>query len=561
MDFQNTLRTRWFSLSNRLRVNQINKQIAAQESFPAGKQPVVMFNASTRIYNLSQNAAFSLISSWGLRLAGFPIIHYVCQAGMQHCILGTNRQDHHQPPPCQACIAQSKRLYAHAQVRWFTYQADEQLTQVTRNLNISELSVLEYPILLPGASQPTPIPLGKLVLPALRWALRRHTLADNQETAYLMRAYIHSAYSLAQDFGSFLNQTRPAAAIIFNGIMYPEATARWVCNQRKIPVILHEVGFQPVSAFFTSGEAPAYPIPIPEAFELTQEQNKLLDGYLERRFQGNFTMAGIQFWPEMRGLDHKFLDKAAQFRQIVPIFTNVIYDTSQIHANQVFPNMFAWLDTILETIRQHPETLFIIRAHPDEMRPNSAKQSNESVRDWVEAHGVRNLPNVIFIDSQEFISSYELIQRAKFVLVYNSSIGLEATLMDKAVLCGGKARYTQYPMVFFPETIEAFARQFDEFLTGDSIEPPPEFKRNARRFLYYQLYRASLPFGDFLKAGPRKGFVGLNSFSWKQLLPENSATIRLIAHNFYDMIQKHTDQTNESNYGAPDLTFLLEEGE
>lgn len=561
MDLTNTLRSRWFSLTNRVKLKSINTQISAHESHPAGTPPVIVFNASTRIHNISQNAAFSLLASLGLRLSGYPIIHYACKAGMQHCVLGTNREDHSQPPPCEACITQSKRLYANAQVHWFKYQVDEQLAQITRNLNINELSAIEFPILLPGASQAVHIPLGKLVLPALRWALRRHNLPDNQETAYLMRAYIHSAYSVANDFSSFINKYRPAAALIFNGIMYPEATVRWVCEQRNIPVILHEVGFQPFSAFFTTGEATAYPIPIPETFELTPEKEKQLDQYLERRFQGKFTMAGIQFWPEMRGLDQKFLEKASHFRQIVPIFTNVIYDTSQIHANQVFSNMFAWLDSLLETIREHPETLFVIRAHPDEMRPDSAKQSNESVRDWVDSHGVKNLPNVVFIDSQEFISSYELIQRAKFVIVYNSSIGLEAALMGSAVLCGGKARYTQYPMVFFPETPTEYTLKLQELLAADTIEIPPAFSRNARRFLYYQLYQASIPFSDFLTAGPRKGFVGFRKFSWKNLLPENSKTMHLLAQEFEKITQRQADETVEENLEKAVYTFLLEEGE
>ncbi|HSQ27505.1 MAG TPA: hypothetical protein VLM80_10320 [Anaerolineales bacterium] len=561
MDFKNTLRTRWFSLKNQVRLNRVSKHVAAQETFPAGKQPVVVFNASTRIHNISQNAAFSLLTSWGLRLAGIPIIHYTCQAGMQHCVLGTNRQDYRQPPPCQACIAQSKRLFANAKTHWFTFQADEQLASITRNLNVSQLSTFEYSILLPGSSQPTQIPIGKLALPALRWALRRHTLPDDQETAYLMRAYIHSAYSIAKDFALFANQVRPAAALIFNGIMYPEATVRWVCDQRGIPVILHEVGFQPFSAFFTTGEATAYPIPIPESFELNPQQNTRLDLYLEQRFQGKFSMAGIQFWPEMHSLDQEFLEKASKFRQVVPIFTNVIYDTSQMHANQVFSNMFAWLDTLLEAIREHPETLFVIRAHPDEMRPDSAKQSNESVRDWVDHHGVRNLPNVVFIDSQEFISSYELIQRAKFVIVYNSSIGLEAALMGAAVLCGGKARYTQYPMVFFPETPTEYTKKLQDFLAIDSIQIPPEFIRNARRFLYYQLYRASLPFSDFLSTGSRKGFVGLKHFSWKDLLPENAPTIKLLANGVQHTIESYLDDLSVYPDSKQAFTFLLEESE
>jgi len=257
--------------------------------------------------------------------------------------------------------------------------------------------------------------------------------------------------------------------------MYPEAAAFWVARQRGIRVVTQEVGFQPFSAFFTEGEATAYPILIPDNFELNKEQNAQLDAYLEKRFRGKFSMAGIQFWPQMKGLDDDFVKRAASYKQIVPVFTNVIYDTSQVHANTIFNHMFTWLDHILEIIHSHPDTLFVIRAHPDEMRPGTAKQSRESVHDWVYSQGVNKLSNVVYIDSQEYISSYELIQRSKFLMVYNSSIGLEAALMGKPVLCAGKARYTQYPTVYLPGNVSEFHSLTEDLLKKDQIDPPVEF--------------------------------------------------------------------------------------
>lgn len=525
------LRTRWSGWRNQLRITQLSRQIAthSRQSQPAPNpelSPVIFFIASARLGGLSQNAAFSLFTSAGLRLAGVPVRFFVCQAGMSPCVLGTNRQDYTTPPPCKTCIRQSRHIYAGANenVHWFEYHPDAALASALQKLSVEELTNFEYRL----AALERPMPLGKLVLPAIRWALRLHTLPDDEDTRYLLRRYILSAYNVAVEFSALLEQLKPSTAVIFNGIMYPEAAARWVAQQRGLRVITHEVGFQRYSAFFSDGDATAYPIPIPDDFELTPEQNARLDAYLEKRFQGNFSMAGIRFWPEMRGLDEAFLQKAGQFRQIVPIFTNVVYDTSQVHANQVFPHMFAWLETVLQVVRAHPETLFVIRAHPDEMRPGTAKLSRESVRDWVAHNAVDRLPNVIFIDSQEYLSSYELIQRSKFVIVYNSSIGLEAALMGKPVVCGGKARYTQYPIVVFPDSPQAYAEQLAAFLEAKTIEVPPEFQQNARRFLYFQLYRASLSFENYLEEGHRKGYVQLRDFPWQALLPENSTAIQTI---------------------------------
>jgi hypothetical protein len=324
-----------------------------------------------------------------------------------------------------------------------------------------------------------------------------------------------------------VQEAHPRAVIVFNGMFFPEAAARYVSQKHGIRVITHEVGMRPFTAFFTEGEATAYPIHIDPAFQLSEEMDQKLDQYLSQRFQGNFSMAGVRFWPEIKGLSPEFLEKASHFNQIVPVFTNVIFDTSQVHANTLFPDMFVWLDSVLETIKAHPETLFVIRAHPDEHR--EGKESRESVRDWVVDHHVAELRNVIFVDSQEYISSYELIQRAHFVMVYNSTIGLEAALMGKAVLAGGKARFTQLKTAYSPDSVDSYDRLMQKLLSSETIAVPDEFRVNARRFLYYQLYRSSLPFDEFLKEdGVWKGYVILKDFPIASLLPENSPTIKTL---------------------------------
>lgn len=376
------------------------------------------------------------------------------------------------------------------------------------------------------------MPLGSLCLPGLRWILRIHHLNDDEPTRYLLREYILSAWNIAQKFSRFLDETKPRAVVVFNGQFYPEATARYVAQQRGLRVITHEVGLQPATAYFTDGEATAYPIHIPDEFELNEEQNARLDAYLAKRFQGDFTMAGIKFWSGMKGLDEAFLQKAAGFKQIVPVFTNVIFDTSQPHANTVFEDMFDWLDMVLDVIREQRDTLFILRAHPDELRLR--KSSRETVEGWVASRGVDKEPNVVFVSPRETLSSYELIQRSKFVMVYNSTIGLEASILGAAVLCAGKARFTQYPTVFFPQTADEVRRKMKEFLGAEKIEVPADFQRNARRFLYYQLFRTSLPFGDFLEPSVRTTQTRLKPFPLEQLLPENSKSIEAIFDGLLD---------------------------
>jgi hypothetical protein len=487
------------------RVEALLRRVPSEEG-PAG--PVLFFNASTRINRPSLNAAYSLLASWSVRAGGTPARYVVCHRGLDTCVLGTSREDYAAAPPCRACLRLSRDLFP---------------LDLVLPIGIDEPAASAAEAGLAGLSMAAleswsfeGLPLGKLCLPGLRWALRRYHLPDDEPTRGLLRRYLRSAASLARVFGRILEEQRPRALVVFNGIMYPEAVTRELAMRRGIPVVTHEVGLRPFSAFFSHGQATFREVELPEGRELTEEENRRLDEYLSERFKGKFTMAGIRFWPAMEALPRDLLERIGRHKQMAVIFTNVIFDTSQVHANVIYPDMFAWLDELREVAAAHADTFFIFRAHPDEDRPG--KESRESVSGWAEDRGISALPNAAFYGPADPLSSYELIRRAKLVLVYNSSIGLEASIAGAPVLCAGRARYTQLPTVLFPATQGEYRARLRELLLAPSIEVPPESVRNARRFLDFELYHASLDLSCFLEPYPyHPGMVRLRAFDPESL--------------------------------------------
>lgn len=513
---KNAIHQRWMHRLGSQRWKNLSHQVASLK-VDDHQQPVIFFNASTRLGGVSQNAAYSRLTSMGLRAQGIPVIHFVCHSGIQRCTLGSNRDNFDQTPPCSQCIKQSEALFSGEKAWNFDYQADEKLDFALETLSVAKCSEFTW----------HDLPLGFWAVNSLRWVLRRYTLKEEKQTRAFMVSFIQSAWNIYQQFTRLVEESKPQAVVVFNGMFFPEAAARQVCLEQGIRVVTHEVGIQPMSAFFTAGEATAYPMHIADDFQLTEEMNTRLDDYLSNRFSGNFTMAGIKFWPQMQQLDPQLAGRIALYKKIVPIFSNVIFDTSQVHANTLFNDMFQWLETIYQNILNHPEVFFILRAHPDESR--KGKESRESVADWVKNRGMMRLPNLIFIDSNQFVSSYELIRRSHFVMNYNSTIGLEATLLGRPVLTAGKARYTQIPTTYFPATRAEYIETFERFLKADDIEVPEDFINNSRRFLYAQLFQTSLPFGEFLTDdGVWKGYVTLKDFEVQDLLPDHSETMNIL---------------------------------
>jgi len=513
-----TLHRRLKRASELFAITRMARQVANHAPGDQGRLPVLFFNASTRLSGLSQNAAFSLLASWAVRLAGVRVVHFICWGGMSHCVLGTDQDDPEQAMPCKMCTRQSRVNTTKAVLHTFTYQQDDELAAILQPLSLDELLRYEQPVSDGTGS----LPLGQLVLPSLQWRLRLKTLTDDPATRTICREFMLSAWNVARKFSIVLENVKPQAAVLFNGMHFPEATAAWLCRQRGVRVITHESGFQPLSGYFVKGDVTTYPIVIPEV-DLTPEQNARLDADLQKRLQGDFSMAGIQFWGEMHSLPQELVQKAAGFRQVVAVFTNVIFDTTQLHANVIFSDMFAWLDALLEVFRNHPETLFVLRAHPDEARPG--KSSRESVAMWFERKAIV-FPNALLIPPEERVSSYELIRLSKFVLTYNSTVGLEATLMGVPALGAGKAPFVKYETIYFENDRDVYLRRLESFLSAIQLEVPAEAIKRTRRFMYYRYYRFSLPFGEFIESTAPLGYVRLKKFSWRAL--QESPTARVI---------------------------------
>lgn len=502
------------------RLGKIEAVVASNEpAYSPGASPVLFFNASTRTWGISQNAAFGLLASWGLRLSGVPVRYLVCNAGLEQCVLGTVRTRLERSPPCSLCIRLSHQMYPHRLTDPLDppHEGWDSLPRFDHVKTLDELREVEA----------EGLPLGDLCFPSLRWILRRHNIQDTKSVRDLYRRYLRAGIHLARNFEKMIRTKRPRAVVVFNGVTFPEAIVRQVALRNDIPVVTHEVGIQPFSAFFSHGEATAYPIDMGDEFSLSTEDEAILDEHLSRRFKGTFSMAGVKFWPEMYGLGEELLAKTEPFRQIAAVFTNVIFDTSQIHANTVFHNMFDWLRQIVTYTRAHPETLFVVRAHPDELR--EGKESLETVEQVLEAAGAFELDNLYFIPPKEFVSSYELIKKSKLVLVYNSSIGLEGTLLGRVVLCGGKSRYSDYPTAYFPRTPETYFQLADRFLDESDPVTPEEFIHQARRFTYYQHFLTSLDFSPFLTAHSRfPGYLHFSDFDPLDLHVDRCEELRII---------------------------------
>jgi hypothetical protein len=481
---------------------------------------VVLVNVSSRTRSITFNAAVHVLLGWALRLAGRPVRYFTCRAGLPKCVAGTVSRDPLAPPPCERCERLTDALlpaeFCRAWGRW-PEGYDEDLVRWLSELEERPLDELR-------ATTFEGLPVGQMAWTSLMWSLRLGDLSKDAAAAWALARLIVGGAQLARRFQAMLEAERPAAVVAFNGLFFPEAVAAAVARRSGVRVVTYETGFRPGSIHFSHGEATQYDVRVPEDFELSEAQERELDEHLRRRFRGDFTMAGVRFWPEMKETDERLFRTAKRFRHVVPVFTNVVFDTSQAYSNTCFRDMFDWLDATVSIARETPDTCFVVRAHPDESR--SGKESREPVGRWLKESGALDLANVAFVGPGNYLSSYRLIREAACVLLYNSSIGLEAAMLGKPTVSGGRARYHSAGAVRFPETPEAYRREVRSLLEAEEVPLDPDARQAARRYYYYVLWKACIDLSCFL--GTSNQVSKLPFADAEKLRPELSEEIRII---------------------------------
>ncbi len=480
--FLHRRRAAWHRRRTMALMERIEAEAEARASADPTAPVIAHFSVTARTETITFCGLAMQLASWGLRLGGVRVANFVCTGGQGRC-MGGHPSRLLEEPPCTGCRAISDR--------WFREGLRADFSATMRPAPDTDRPLEEVLQVQHGG-----LPLGQLILPSLQWSLRRLNLVDDAATRRLAAHYLASARALIEPFEAFLDRVKPRAVLVFNGVFYAEATVRAIALARGIPVYSYEYGHLPNTLYFSDELACEVAMRVPDDFRMTPDRDARMDRYLADRFAGGATMGSVRFFQEVRSLDPALIAKARSYRRVVSVFTNVAFDTSHINANYLFPSMIAWAETVAEEAARHPDVLFVIRAHPGEARRQ--KPTAEPVVDWLAAKGLLDANNIHVIRPDEFANSYELVGLSDLVLVYNSTVGVEALISGRPMLNAGLPKYRFEPFFRRLDDIGAYLEQ----LRADLESPPTvdaETQARARRFMYYLYFETSLDFAPFLK--------------------------------------------------------------
>jgi len=324
--------------------------------------------------------------------------------------------------------------------------------------------------------------------------LREYRIQHTPSNFRVLKDFLLSAALIEHLFLLVLEEQKPDLAILMNGKFFPERIAFELCKRKGIPVVTHERGAL-IGTITLNWNAPVIPYSCEQGWksfhsrDLTPLENKELDEYLYGRRFGKKMQ--VNFWPSIQEdvssietqLNVRFDEQPCDV-----LFTNVIWDTAVYHEDTIFPSMFDWINETIRIYSGFKGRRLFVRIHPSEIR-DPFLETVEKSRDSIYRAFPRLPENVIIIPPESNISSYTLIDKCQKVIVYTSTIGLEAAILGKPVIQCAHSNYSGKGFTIEPASGEEYERALREIISL----PPPNSKDLARRFAYLLYFKYMIP--------------------------------------------------------------------
>jgi hypothetical protein len=374
------------------------------------------------------------------------------------------------------------------------------------------------------------IPLGRFASVSTRWFLLDTEIKPTPEYEQRMRQYIFLGLLCMQAIPRLLDQARPDRIVMFNGLHVPEQVLRAIASQRGIPYVCHERGYL-ANQIISLHNGPAPHFPFDYAWEVCRdrdltagEQQRLAD-YLNTRRYGIGQMDPL--WDAVEERSDVLRSELGLHpgRPVVAAYTNVSGDTAVLDRDLGYADIRQWIDHLIEVFSARPDVDLVFRIHPAEAR-KPRYRPRLSFGDYIARHHPHRPPNIKVIPADSLLSSYTLLDASDLVMVYTSSMGMEAAALGKPVVVAAQVHYRGRGFTLdagSPAELVTLAAGWD----GTRASLPAWNAELARRYAYMFYFRVGVPLDRIIEEG-QYGRTRLKIAGWDDLRPGADPAIDML---------------------------------
>lgn len=268
--------------------------------------------------------------------------------------------------------------------------------------------------------------------------IKREELVKDKRISSDYKIYLESACITVVKWQKLIRERSPSHIIINHGLYIPQGVIMEVANKLGIKTSIWHHGYRKNT--FLISKRDTYHKTLLEELDyrssiLSKEKKDKILGYLESRRTGkDDQISFVHKDAERKRIS--FGEKSKNYNKVCLILTNVGWDAQCHYENNVYSSMNEWLLDILNIAKNEKNHLFVFRCHPAEV--TGRRVATEKTSTFIKRNA-KGLNNVVIISSSNKASTYKIIERSDFCIVYATKTAVEAICMNKPVLICGES--------------------------------------------------------------------------------------------------------------------------
>jgi len=339
--------------------------------------------------------------------------------------------------------------------------------------------------------------LGHQIEMAVTRYLLKSSVDINKNEA-LIKEFAYSTLASYEATKRLISELNPQFVLMSHGVYATWGGAIEACKNLNIRTIVWGRGYVKgnIIADFNDSYAFTCPIENNENWEniiLNNTQKEKLKDYFINKRNPEKTDDYINYYSDNQKLltsKHSFL-RAGESRFKFSLFPNIPWDGSTYSSSSEFPSIKVFIQVTLEWFLKHPEHDLIIRAHPAEVvdKYNATQETIKNIINQI----LPELPgNIIFIEPDSSITSYDVSDACDVNLLYASTMGLELSYAGKSVIQTGQSMISNKGIVFEPKNVTEYY-EFLESASKNKLEMSQVMKDRVEKYAYHWIFKRHIP--------------------------------------------------------------------
>lgn len=273
-----------------------------------------------------------------------------------------------------------------------------------------------------------------------------------------------------------MSKIKPTFVILFNGRFIENRPLLRVCQHLKIDYATHEKGGRLQTFLFRKNSIPHSIDAINEEMDWLwknagEDKHEIGEGFFTKKIKG-IEDAWFSFTKEQeQGMLPQSLEENKN-KRIITIFNSSLdeYEGLEGFGPYFYKDDNVGIEKICNDLLDVEGIKLYLRIHPN------LRGLQNSQAEFINKR-IRPLDSVEIIDAEDTVDSYALIRASDIIIVFGSTVGIEAAFMGKKVILLGRAAYEKLSCCYIPknheEVIEMLRDEnypFSEINTKEAIK-------------------------------------------------------------------------------------------